>query len=180
MDAIFSEIKTAHIVFALAFILFLIVFAVGLLPVAFSRTAIRTGFKSDTVSILGRRFLLIEITALQRLEYLKRCGAMSAKDGFELMRDDLRVSTDLIALHLRRWYLPRGFIAFRIQQLSAPTIAELFRHCVTLSGIPFSIESLASDNEAVTGDEPAADDDVDVDDWDYVDQEKKSRPVVRQ
>jgi hypothetical protein len=172
MDAIFSEIKTAHIVFALAFILFLIVFAVGLLPVAFSRTAIRAGFKSDTVSILGRRFLLIEITALQRLEYLKRCGAMSAKDGFELMRDDLRVSTDLIALHLRRWYLPRGFIAFRIQQLSAPMIAELFRHCVTLSGIPFSIEPTAD-----------ADDDIETDiddDWDYVDEEKKSRPVVRQ
>lgn len=143
------------------------------------KAGVPAGYKFLTVDILGRIFTLVEISALQRLEYLKRCMKLNASDGFEFMRDDLVVSTDLIALHLRRWYLPRWVIAYRLRQLSAGTIAELFRSCVTLSNLPFSI---TSDDEPQRSDpslEPV--DDLD-NEWDYVDDEgeKKKRPAVHQ
>lgn len=146
------------------------------LRVTLEKSAVPSGFNFASVSILGRSFLLIEITALQRMQYLQRCTKLSALDGFELMGNDLKISTDLIALHLRRWYLPRGFIAFRIRQLSAATLAELFRQCVQLSGLPFSI---VKDDES---DDSLQHRDSQPDDWDYVDDEdeKKSRPAVRQ
>ena len=123
------------------------------------------------VNVLGLSFTLIEIPAQDRLDYLKRCMKLSASDGFEFMRDDLIVSTDLIALHLRRWYLPRWVVAFRLRRLSAAVIAELFLSCVTLSNLPFSIVK----------DEDSAELDLN-DEWDWVDDEneKKNRPAVRQ
>lgn len=147
---------------------FLIYFVINVI----AKSAVPEGYKFLTVEILGRVFTLVEISALQRLEYLKRCMKLNASDGFEFMRDDLIVSTDLIALHLRRWYLPRWFVVFRLRRLSAATIAELFRSCVTLSNLPFSIVK----------DEPiASTDDLD-DEWDWIgdEDEKKKRPVVRQ
>lgn len=172
MNAIFYETSVVLLMLITAIALFSVYCVIAFLPVVLSRTAIPAGFKSERVSVLGRHFLLVEITALHRLNYLKRCGSLNAQDGFEMMRDDLQVSTDLIALHLRRWYLPRWFIAFTIRQLSAATIAELFRHCVALSGIPFSIEP-AEPVDSVEGSD-ALDDD-----WDYIDEEKKQHPAAR-
>lgn len=150
-----------------------------LLVKTIKKSVVPAGYKFLTVDILGRVFTLVEISALQRLEYLKRCMKLNASDGFEFMRDDLIVSTELIALHMRRWYLPRWVVAFRLRRLSAATIAELFRSCVTLSNLPFSI---TSDDDLQRSDPSLVLDDDPDNEWDYVDDEgeKKKRPVVRQ
>ena len=144
------------------------------------KTAVPSGYRFLVVDVLGRVFTLVEISALQRLEYLKRCMKLNASDGFEFMRDDLIVSTELIALHLRRWYLPSWFISYQLRRLSAAAIAELFRNCVELSNLPFSI-SKDDDQERAATAEPDTESDPD-NEWDYVDDdgEKKQRPVVRQ
>lgn len=142
-----------------------------------AKTAVPAGYKFISLSILGRPFLLVEISAEKRLQFLKRCMQQNDSTGFvEFMRNDLTVSAELIALHMRRWYLPRWFITFRIRQLSAATIAELFRESVELSGLPFSIVKDEPEPAAVS-DDSAGDDE-----WDWVDgeDEKKKRPVVRQ
>ena len=164
---------------AIPFILFLVVVLAVLLVKIIKTSAVPEGYKFLTVEILGRVFTLVEISALQRLEYLKRCMKLNASDGFEFMRDDLVVSTDLIALHLRRWYLPRWVIAYRLRRLSAGAIAELFRSCVTLSNLPFSI---TSDDELQRSDPSLESVDDPDNEWDYVDDEgeKKKRPAVHQ
>jgi hypothetical protein len=152
------------------------------LSVTIAKSAIPAGYRSAVVNVLGLSFTLVEIPAQQRLDYLKRCMKLSASDGFEFMRDDLIVSTELIALHLRRWYMPRGVIAFRLRRLTAATIAELFRSCVTLSNLPFSIvkdDETAEPDNLIAAADPAGDPD---DEWDWVDgeNEKKKRPVALQ
>lgn len=139
------------------------------------KTAIPLGYESVTLSILGRSFLLVEISAEKRLQFLKRCLQLNASNGFEFWQNDLTVSAELIALHMQRWYLPRRFVAFQVRQLSAATIAELFRQSVDLSGLPFSI------TKNPEPDEEPADDQAD-DGWDYVDgdDEKKPQPPARQ
>ncbi|MEY8247306.1 MAG: hypothetical protein RPT11_02895 [Bermanella sp.] len=129
------------------------------------------GFKSAVVTVQGRRFQLLELSALQRVDYLQRCAKINSNDGYQLIRDDLAISADLIALHQRSRVFPR-WLAHRwrvqaIKRLPVETIATLFKRCVALSNIPFDIqEEPATD---VTDATPATDDD----DWDYLDAEKK-------
>jgi hypothetical protein len=139
------------------------------LTAAIVKTAIPLGYESVKLSILGRSFLLVEISAEKRLQFLKRCLQLNASNGFEFWQNDLTVSAELIGLHMRRWYLPRRFVAFQVRQLSAATIAELFRQSVALSGLPFSItENSMPENE------PAGDQDDDG--WDYVDGDDEKKP----
>jgi hypothetical protein len=151
------------------------------LSVTIAKSAIPAGYRSAVVNVLGLSFTLVEIPAQQRLDYLKRCVKLSASDGFEFMRDDLIVSTELIALHLRRWYVPRGVIAFRLRRLTAATIAELFRSCVTLSNLPFSIVKDDDVDDGLQRSDPSLESSDD-DEWDWVDgeDEKKKRPVALQ
>lgn len=145
---------------------------------AIVKTAVPAGYESVTLTILGRSFLLVEISAEKRLQFLKRCLQLNASNGFEFWQNDLTVSAELIALHMRRWYLPRRFVAFQVRQLSAATVAELFQQSVELSGLPFSITKNSELGE-IPDVLPA--DSVD-DDWDYVDDndEKKPQPPARQ
>lgn len=167
-----------------AFILLLFVaIAVVLIVLAklFAKTGVPAGYRFAVVNVLGLSFTLVEIPAQQRLDFLKRCMKLNASDGFEFMRDDLLVSTELIALHLRRWYLPRWVVAFRLRRLTAATIAELFRSCVELSNLPFSIVRDVDDDLQRSDPSLESADDPD-NEWDYVDDEdeKKKRPVVPQ
>jgi len=131
-------------------------------------------FKSECVNISGRSFELVELTAQQRVEYMRRCAGLNSSDGYELIRDDLAVSADLIALHLRRLIYPNKWVLFWVKRLSIETIAELFKRCVTLSNIPFDIKEQDETFETLT------EADQGEDDWDYLDSEKKSSPAVRQ
>lgn len=139
------------------------------------------GFKTEKFNIQNRGFRLVEISAKQRLAYLARCGNFDVNSGFELMRRDLSISSDLIALHQRRWFLPHWFLMWQVQRLSAETIYALFKRCVTLSNIPFDIAETVSETatetvETVeTVDESSA---VVDDDWDYIDTEKKNHPAA--
>ena len=156
------------------------VFLISLVIRAVAKSVVPAGYVSCLVEILGLRFTLVEIPAQDRLDYLKRCMKLNASDGFEFMRDDLIVSTDLIALHLRRWYLPRWVVAFRLRRLSAAAIAELFRSCVTLSNLPFSIVKDDDVNDGLQRSDPFIESSDD--EWDWVDDEyeKKNRPAVHQ
>ena len=146
-----------------------------------AKAVVPAGYRSVVVNVLGLSFTLVEIPAQQRLDYLKRCMKLNASDGFEFMRDDLIVSSELIALHLRRWYLPRWFVAFRLRRLTAATIAKLFQNCVELSNLPFSI--VKDDGDDLQRSDPSLESSDDSDnEWDYVDEEdeKKKRPVALQ
>ena len=127
------------------------------------------GFKRAQVNLSGRQFNLLELTALQRVEYMKRCSMYSSTNGYELMRNDLLISTDLIALHLRTGYTPMILIRWRVRRLSIDTIAELFAKCVELSNIPFDIKP-----------DESAENTAPDDDWDYIDEEKKTRAAAPQ
>lgn len=148
-----------------------------------SKSVVPSGRKSATVSILGRVFLLVEISAEHRLDYLKRCMTLDATDSFQFMRDNLTVSSELIALHMQRWYLPRRYTAFCIRQLTDAAIAELFRECVAISGLPFSIvKNDEADSQLQRSDLSVESEHNSDDEWDWVDDEdeKKNRPAVRQ
>lgn len=129
-------------------------------------------YKTETISLLGRKFNLVELNAQQRVEYMRRCAGIASTDGYQLIRDDLNISADLIAMHLRRSLWPSSWVLFWVKRLSVETIAHLFKRCVTLSNIPFNIVE-----EPETISLEAANDN---DDWDYLEDEKKSSPVVRQ
>lgn len=172
--------------------IYLLVVAIGLFtwPVlgfltakVVEKTIVPAGYRSAVVNVLGLSFTLVEIPAQQRLDYLKRCMKLNASDGFEFMRDDLIVSSELIALHLRRWYLPRWFVAFRLRRLTAATIAKLFQSCVELSNLPFSIVKDDGVADDLQRSDPSLESSDDPDnEWDYVDEEdeKKKRPVALQ
>lgn len=137
---------------------------------------ITIGFKVERLNIQERGFKLVEISAAQRLAYLSRCGSFDVNSGFELMRRDLNISSDLIALHQRRWFLPHWFLMWQIQRLPGETIYTLFKHCVRLSNIPFDIEP--KEDAAVEKTEEQTEEQADDDDWDYIDEEKKNRPAA--
>lgn len=136
----------------------------------------KIGFKTEKFRIQKRWFTLLEISAAQRLAYLSRCGNFDINNGFELMRRDLSISSDLIALHQRRWYLPHWYLMWQIQRLPGETIYTLFKHCVKLSNIPFDIEDKAEETAEDKAEE-AAEEEAE-DDWDYIDEEKKRHPAV--
>ncbi len=156
-----------YVLAALAVVCFGYLFA-GLLVRLITRWA---DYKTDTISILGRPFKLVELTAQQRVEYMKRCAGIGSSDGYELIRDDLSISADLIAMHLRHSWWPSSWVLFWVKRLSVETIAQLFKRCVTLSNIPFNIveEDQTDSIEAAN----------DSDDWDYIEEEKKPNPAVR-
>ena len=138
----------------------------------------QVGFKSIRCELSSRWFCLVEISARQRLGYLNRCGNFDAKNGYELMRRDLAISADLIALHQRRWFIPHWLIMWQVQRLSGETIYALFKQCVTLSNIPFDIAETAGETVAETV--AAVDESSETvdDDWDYIDPEKKNHPAA--
>lgn len=135
------------------------------------------GFKTEKFNIQNRGFRLVEISAKQRLAYLARCGDFDVNSGFELMRRDLSISSDLIALHQRRWFLPHWFLMWQIQRLPGETIYALFKHCVKLSNIPFDIEQKDEEKTEEKTVDNNSQKEID-DDWDYIDEEKKNRPAV--
>jgi hypothetical protein len=137
----------------------------------------RLGYKSELHEVVGRWFRLVEISAQQRLNYLEWCGKFDVNNGYELMRKDLAISADLIALHQQRWFVPHWFLAWQVKRLSGETIAELFRRCVRLSNIPFDIEERPVDKTETVTETVAGDANPD-DDWDYIEEEKKNQPVA--
>lgn len=142
----------------------------------------RIGFKTDSFVVADRMFEFSEISASARLDYFKRCAKFSVNDGFELMRKDLLISADLIALHQRRWFIPHWFLMWQVKRMSADAIAELFRHCVAVSNIPFTIQSVdETESEAVaatvTETAECEQSEAETDDFDYPDDGKKTSPA---
>jgi len=142
----------------------------------------RIGFKVESFLVAGCTFELAELSAAMRLSYFKRCAKFSVRDGFELMRKDLLVSADLIALHQRRWFIPHWFLMWQVKRMSADAIAELFRHCVVMSNIPFTIQPVdetEGETVAATVTETAESEqsETETDDFDYPDDGKKTSPA---
>jgi hypothetical protein len=101
------------------------------------------------------------------------------------MRKDLLMSTDLIALHQRRWFTPHWFLMWQVARMPGETIAALFRHCVVLSNVPFEIQPVATEDvegetvaatvaEIAESEQSEADKDAD---WDVLEDEKKQQPA---
>lgn len=144
----------------------------------------RHGYLKDRCSIKGRYYELTEIPVGVRLKYLERCSKFGPSDGFELMRKDLEISSDLIALHLGRWFIPHRYLMWQMSRLPSKTIAILFRQCVKLSNIPFDIQPIDHDetgsNDEVSEQKPDESADVEPaedDDFDYPDDGKKPQPT---
>lgn len=110
----------------------------------------RSGFKSQRVEVQGAAFNLIELSAQQRIDYLRRASTYDAHDGFELINNNLAITSDLIALHLRSRLLPQWWLRRKVRNLPDSVLVELFSACVELSNIPFSIRPVESgaDSEA--------------------------------
>ena len=143
---------------------------------------VRIGFKTKSYCVESRWFSLTEVSALMRLQFLERCSKFEGADGFKLFRKDLAISADLIALHQRRWFIPHWFLVLQVKRMPGETIAELFRHCVKLSSIPFAIEETVSDDELVVAEtvsESVAETETvaEVDDFDYPNDGKKPPPA---
>jgi hypothetical protein len=109
-------------------------------------------FKTRVVEVAGCRWCLTEISAQQRLDFLERCTGFDPKNGFELLRNNIALSADLLALHQRRWYWPQGWLRWRARRLPDPVLAELFNHCVQLSNLPFVAKQEQPDDQPLTGD----------------------------
>lgn len=145
----------------------------------------RLGFKTERKQVSDRWFYLLQLSAQQRVDYLKRCGEFEVESGFQLMRRDLEISADLIALHLRRWFIPHRFLMFQIKRLPDETIYQLFHFCVRFSNIPFDIKEREdldeTKQETVSVDSKADKTEIPLeDDWDYLEEEKKPRPAAPQ
>lgn len=147
---------------------------------------VRNGYKVESFSVADRLYRLAEISAGARLDYFERCAKFNVNNGFELMRKDLLISADLIALHQRRWFIPHWFLMWQVKRMSADAIAELFKHCVAVSNIPFAIQPVDETDDAIeseTVSEPVATSvappvtEAETDDFDYPDDGKKPQPA---
>ncbi len=116
----------------------------------------RSGFKSQRVEVQGAAFNLIELSAQQRIDYLRRASTYNANNGFELIDNNLAITSDLIALHLRRRFLPQWLVRRKVRNLPDSVLVELFSVCVDLSNIPFAIRPVESGADSdVSADELA-------------------------
>ncbi len=171
--ALFSSLSSA---FCAGLSMGLIVTMLLMVMVVFIRPS-RLGYKMERHEVVGRLFRLVVISGQHRLDYLDRCGQFSVNNGYELMRKDLAISADLIALHQRRWFAPHWFLMWQVKRLPAEVIFELFKHCVRISNIPFDIEERPVDDAETIAETVASDANPD-DDWDYIEEEKKNQPVA--
>lgn len=164
--------------YLLAVSLVLAVFVFGLL--VWAVPAAGAGFEWKRFEYLGWKTILVQLTAQQRNDFLRRCVGLDSADQLAMLVKDLQVVVDLGSLHLRRWYLPMWFVRWRLRRLPGDLLARLFAECVALSNLPFDIKPVEPEPEpdlSAIDREIAGDDD-----WDFIEQEpeKKSSPAVRQ
>lgn len=113
-----------------------------------------TGFKTQAVETHGLTFRLTEISAQQRVDFLQRIAGYKSETGFELIRNDLAISADLIALHMQHPLKPRWVVQRQVRNLSARVIADLFNACVELSNLPFRVSQKAGEDAEPEQEQP--------------------------
>lgn len=106
-------------------------------------------FNTECVEVGSRRWTLTELSALQRLTFIERYVEQTpGETGFKVLRSNLELSAEFVALHRRRWYVPHWYLVWRYKRLPDSVLALLFNHCARLSNMPFKSLDRESDPEA--------------------------------